>query len=247
MREAWEIFKKYYFSDKQTIFKEDATPLTIADTTINTLFIKKVQEAFPWHSVLWEEESVGWTSEYMWVIDPIDGTIPYSHSLPIASIVVSLLHWWKPILGGVYDPLWDKLYLGDWNATFCNDHNIRVSSESEPSKVLVAIECFPRAPYSMNKIHNVLCDANFKVIQFCSIAYPTSLIATGEVAAAIFPWNWPREFAALKPIIEWAGGKVTDFYWNEQLYNTKDWCKWHLATNWHMHEYFVDLIAKYVL
>ena len=89
MVEAGTIFKKYYFSDKQTIFKSDTTPLTLADTEINSLFIQRVQAAFPAHAVMGEEESAWVATEYVWIIDPVDGTIPYSHSMPISTIVVS--------------------------------------------------------------------------------------------------------------------------------------------------------------
>lgn len=78
VKQAGVIAKKY-FLHSTTEWKKDQTPVTEADLAINTLLIKAVNTLFPGHRIIGEEESTTNESDYCWVCDPIDGTIPYSH------------------------------------------------------------------------------------------------------------------------------------------------------------------------
>lgn len=98
--------------------------------------------------------------------------------MPFSTICLSLLKNGISIFGAVYDPLGDKLYLSDGKTTTCNDSILRISAETDITKGIVAIECYPRARYDFRKLHNVLCDLDYKVIQLCSIAFPSVLVAT---------------------------------------------------------------------
>ncbi|MDO8430693.1 MAG: inositol monophosphatase family protein [Candidatus Taylorbacteria bacterium] len=89
--ESAVIALKYFGFETEKTWKSDNTPLTQADTEINSLVIKKIQEKYPEHSIQGEEESskkVG--SKYIWVCDPIDGTMPFSLGLPIFTFSLAL-------------------------------------------------------------------------------------------------------------------------------------------------------------
>ena len=91
--EAGEIMRKYFRSDRLgTVQKDDLTPLTVADTAINDLVIERVQHEFPEHGVLGEEASYEPNRQWIWVVDPIDGTSPYSCGIPISTFSLALVN-----------------------------------------------------------------------------------------------------------------------------------------------------------
>jgi len=91
-KEAEEISLKYFSFEVERIIKEDNTPLTKADTEINDLVIKRINEIYPEHSIYGEEKSeLKENSKYIWVCDPIDGTMPFSNGLPIFTFSIALV------------------------------------------------------------------------------------------------------------------------------------------------------------
>ncbi|MEI7477293.1 MAG: inositol monophosphatase family protein [bacterium] len=111
MKQAGVIFKKYSRANKNTQYKEDTTPVTMADLEINDLLIAMVQKYFPDHAVMGEEASDIKEAEYVWVCDPVDGTVPYSRNLSISTICLSLLKNGISMLGVIYDPIGEILYI----------------------------------------------------------------------------------------------------------------------------------------
>src|SRR6266404_2863697 len=84
-KSAGETMRRYFRADDLgTEWKGDATPLTVADTKINDFVIEEVKAHFPTHGVHGEEASFSTNREFVWVCDPVDGTMPYSIGLPIS-------------------------------------------------------------------------------------------------------------------------------------------------------------------
>ena len=243
VKQAGIIAKKYFLQDT-TQWKKDQTPVTEADLAINTLLIKTVNTLFPGHRVIGEEESTTNESDYCRVCDPIDWTIPYSHGVPVSSVCLSLLYKWESMLWIIYDPFLDRMFWSDGLHAYMNDELIHVNSETDPNKMMIAIECFPRAAYDFTALQAELIKMNIKVVQFASIAYPTALVAAWMFTATIHPANPIWEFAAAKPIVTCAGGKVTDLMGKPQNYLGE--IHWHISSNGAVHDFLVDLIAKTV-
>src|SRR5256885_5998739 len=84
--------------------EKDTSPVTIFDTEINRMVIEVLHKEFPQHRIIGEEESHKVDSEYVWFCDPIDGTIPFTSGIPIATFSLALTKNWVPILGVIYDP-----------------------------------------------------------------------------------------------------------------------------------------------
>src|SRR5690606_7148188 len=99
--EAGQIMRDHFVLGIDTEWKQDATPLTIADTSINQLVIDQVKQRFPTHGVLGEEASFGTDREYLWVVDPVDGTMPYSHGIPTSTFSLALVQNGQPIVAAV--------------------------------------------------------------------------------------------------------------------------------------------------
>ena len=84
--QAGEIMLKHFHSNVAQRQKNDETIVTIADEQINDLVIKEVEKTFPEHSTLGEEASAKKHSEFAWICDPINGTVPYAKGIPAQSV-----------------------------------------------------------------------------------------------------------------------------------------------------------------
>lgn len=240
---AGEIMRRHFLA-AETEWKEDKTPLTIADTTINSLVIKKVQEVYPTHSVLGEEESLLQDGKYTWVCDPVDGTMQYAHGLPVSSFSLALCEDGEPVVGVVYDPFMDRLfYAAKSSGAYCNDEKITVNNGGMENAV-INLEDVPSEKNILKVPHlrSVLYKEGAKVVSLWSAILPAVLVASGQYSAVIFNFSKPEDGAAIKVIVEEALGKVTDLFGNEQRYDQKT--KGFIASNGTIHDNLLKLIQE---
>lgn len=242
---AGEIMRQYFLAT-DTEWKSDNTPLTQADTEINSMVVQRVAEAYPEHSVLGEEESANLGQQYTWVCDPIDGTIPYSHGIPVSSFSLALCDDGKPVLGVVYDPFVDRLfYAAIGQGAYCNDEAIQVNSNSFESS-LISLED-AASEYSVTRLDSglrqALYDRNTKIVTYNSTTLPTAMVASGQFTAAIFTFTKPEDGAAAKVIVEEAGGTFTSIYGEEQRYDGP--VKGYVASNGKIHDELMQMIKEY--
>jgi 3'(2'), 5'-bisphosphate nucleotidase len=108
---------KIYNQDFEVFEKEDASPLTMADKNANDIIIKNLTELFPDIPYISEEvkqtdykERKDW--EYCWMIDPLDGTKEFIKRNGEFTVNIALIHNNEPILGVVYVPVTDDIYIG---------------------------------------------------------------------------------------------------------------------------------------
>lgn len=245
-KEAGQIMRRYFLAT-DTAWKTDNTPVTLADTEINRLVIERVAAVYPDHSVLGEEESALQDSRYTWVCDPVDGTMPYASGMPISAFSLALCDDGKPIVGVVYDPFMDRLYwAAQGSGAFCNGERLAVNSRtSEAESLVVAVSGFDadRAVVKFDgRIINRLLTLNFKPMALYTVALPSCLVASGQFGAVIFNFAKPEDGAAIKVIVEEAGGKVTDLFGNEQRYDQP--VKGFLASNGLVHDVLLELVHQ---
>ncbi|MBN1202079.1 MAG: inositol monophosphatase [Anaerolineae bacterium] len=114
--EAGDI-ARHYFKHVNVEWKGLANPVTAADREIEQLITARLREAYPDHGIIGEEFGGDPTAQdYLWTIDPIDGTRAYVEGLPSWSITIALLYRRVPVFGLVYMPLYD-----DWTYTDGDD------------------------------------------------------------------------------------------------------------------------------
>jgi len=221
--EAGRVMLKYFDNNTETEWKEDKTPVTIADKEINKLVIKTIKENFPDHNIIGEEESaLNDNSEYSWVCDPIDGTIPYMHGIPTSVFSLALVRDGEVILGVTYDPFMKKLFFAQkGQGAFLNGKKIYIKGEQGNKKVrqVVALEWWYNAPNKLVKLFEKLNTNEYIVAIPISIVYDSMMVASGEFCGAIFAGKTVHDIAAVKIIVEEAGGIVTDLYGNDQRYD----------------------------
>jgi fructose-1,6-bisphosphatase/inositol monophosphatase family enzyme len=246
--EAGKIIKQNFVIGMDKEWKTDTTPVTSADTTINKMVIDKVSEQFPNHSVHGEEGDKLGTSEYQWVCDPVDGTMPFSHGVQIATFALGLVKNGEPIVGVVYDPFMDRLFWAvKGQGAYLNNKKISVS-DGDFSNALIDLEGFPSTKPVIEASARFIDMLNKKgahTTVLWSGILPCALVAAGQYTACIYNVPKPEEGAAIKILIEEAGGKVTDLFGNEQRYDQP--VKGVLASNGKVHKQLVDMLAVFNL
>lgn len=240
-KQAGEIIKSNLRVDDKS-YKLDGSPITDSDRLINELVISGVKKYFPDHNVLSEEgSSLENKSEYVWVCDPIDGTIPFSRGIPLCTFSLALVKDGEPILGIVYEPFTKKIFFAEkGKGAHLNNKIIRVSGLKTAERSLVAVEDFYHTHFDLSGLFGILEKQNIHVSKFCSYIYEAALVANGTFVGAVFSGQTAHDAAAIKIIVEEAGGKVTDIFGNEQRYDQE--IKGCLATNGLTHDFFLEQI-----
>lgn len=222
--EAAEIAIKYFGFETQETWKEDNTPLTKADTEINDLVIKRVNETYPGHSVYGEEKSdKKENSKYIWVCDPVDGTMAFSCGLPIFVFSIALVDCSNgfPILGLVNDPIMKNMY---WaykdGGVYRNGKKISVSKNASfENTYLNTAASGKTVGFSNLPLIKTLSEKKCAVMKLPSFIYGGIQVANGKYIGAVFYAKHGHDAAALKIITEEAGGKVTDLNGDERRYD----------------------------
>lgn len=245
--EAGKIMLKYFKQNNGASYKGDRTIVTIADIEINSYLIEKVKEYYPEHSVDGEEKQFG-KSNYVWVCDPIDGTAMYARHIPVAVFSLALVIDGVPNIGVVYDPFTDSLYTAiKGKGAYKNGEKISVNDYSlENIRTICHCDMWSKAKYNICKVFEEL-KKKSSLNDIGSIVRASCLVATGDYSLAIFIGTEHKncDIAAVKVIVEEAGGKVTDLFGNEQRYDQS--IKGALISNGIVHDEVVKVIENYII
>jgi myo-inositol-1(or 4)-monophosphatase len=136
-----EILRKYWGKLEHIEEKGGSGDLvTEADKQSEKIILDLLQSNFPEHQILAEESGIigNENSEYLWAIDPLDGTTNYAHGYPVCAVSIGLLINGSPQVGVIYNPFRDELFQGVMGQGASLNHSvIRVSSTDELSKSLL--------------------------------------------------------------------------------------------------------------
>lgn len=218
---AGEMLKKEYekFDRKKIKMKSEHEIITKFDLLSEKMIIKKIKQHFPDHQILSEEQgNNNKKSDYLWIIDPVDGTTNFSIHNPLWSISVALLYKKEIILGIILAPILNELYIAEKNAgAYLNGKRIVIPNinknkiintfchGSKENDIKRAIKY-----YTHQKLNNIDCR------QLGSAAIELAYVATGRVDSILIPGTNSWDVSAGALLVNEAGGKVTDF-------NNKKW------------------------
>lgn len=243
-KKAGNIMLKYFSGDNGANYKFDQTIVTKADTEINQLLIERVKEKYPNHCVDGEEEKFG-ESKYVWVCDPVDGTAMYARHIPVAVFSLALVIDGESKIGVVYDPFTNNLYHAiKGNGSYKNNEKIMVNNIMlDDMKSVSHFDMWPDAEYNIYDIIKELGKETY-FIGIGSIIRACMCVANGDFNLAIFPGTKHKncDIAAVKVIVEEAGGKVTNLFGEEQRYD-QDICG-AIISNGIVHEKVVKAIKE---
>jgi myo-inositol-1(or 4)-monophosphatase len=142
VKAAAEIAKAGFGSSPVIQRKPQSDIVTEADKSVEKHIISSLQERYAHHGFLSEEAGeISCDAEYVWVLDPIDGTKYYARGIPLYSISLALQKQGKLILGIVLNPQTGELFCGatDRGAT-CNDDSIHCSRATQLQETMVCVE-----------------------------------------------------------------------------------------------------------
>jgi inositol-phosphate phosphatase/L-galactose 1-phosphate phosphatase/histidinol-phosphatase len=209
---ARPISVRYFRTGVVVDDKTDQSPVTIADREAETAMRQLLTEHVPQHGVFGEEHgAVRTDAEYVWVIDPIDGTKAYITGLPIFGTLIALLHRGRPVLGIIDQPILGERWLGvEGGPSTFNSQPIRV----RPCPALERAYMYSTAPMmfpgAFGKRHEALAQ-RVKLFRWGGDCYAYGLLASGHVDLVVENSLKLYDFAALVPVIKGAGGLITDW------------------------------------
>lgn len=192
--------------------------LTEADIAIGNYIVSEIKKAFPSHNIIDEEAGViDNKSNFTWVVDPIDGTSNFAAGLPTYGIMIGLLDKDESVLGGIALPAFDLIYTAQkGQGATCNNKPIRVTQETNPLSVLVAygIDGHQENPVKTARESRLLGKIilNIRNLRTSNSAYDMAHVADGKYGAYLNQTTKIWDNVAIQPIIEEAGGVVTDFW-----------------------------------
>ena len=209
---------KYYYGKKLTATSKEniqSNYVTKADLKSEELIIKTILSEFPDHNILSEEtgSKIG-SSEYTWIIDPLDGTTNFFRNIPIFSVSIALAFKSKVILGLVYNPITEEMFFAQEGTTSTlNNKIIHISNKNKLQSSIVSQSfdySIAKRKDNFKNIKNIF----FKIEGFRlyhSTAIELCYVACGRTEGYIVSGSNPWDIAAGGFILESAGGKVTDF------------------------------------
>ncbi len=216
--ESGKIIKQYYRTDYRVEIKSDETPVTIADKRSEELMREMIMKEFPDHGILGEEfGEYNPSSEYKWILDPIDGTKSFISGVPLFGTLIALIHNNEPIIGVINHPVLGECLIGDNIATELNDIKVTVRKcDDLSSALLLASDHLIVDKYRPKTgFDNLL--SRVKLYRTWGDCYGYSLLASGFADIMIDPIMSKWDLAALIPVVKGAGGIITDYYGNNPM------------------------------
>lgn len=218
-KKAGAIMREYFDRDDVgTTWKEDNTPLTLADTAINQLIIEEIKAAYPEDGVMGEEASYETERSRVWVVDPIDGTQSFDLKSPTSTFCLGLTIDREPVVGIVHDPFIDNMYVAAKGAgAFLNSGRLDPSSPAKDisQQYIVLSSKLGNDHASIGAVADRIVDAGGKYFNFRSVVYGLMRVASGKAVAAVAGPSYPWDFVAASVILHEAGVHVTDLSGNE--------------------------------
>jgi histidinol-phosphatase len=212
-----EVIRRYFrvsAAELKQESKSDDSPVTIADRSAEEVMRALIEKTYPDHGIFGEEFGfVRTDAEYAWVLDPIDGTRAFVTGMPIFGTLIALMRNGRPILGIINQPILDERWVGmtGHGSTF-NGRPIATSGVArlaDAAQYSTDPDMF-KTPEERAKVDAVL--AEVKSRRYGGDCYATAMLAMGFVDLVIEASLKIYDFMALVPVVEGAGGVMTD--WN---------------------------------
>ncbi len=243
-KEAGEIIREGFGTNFSVEYKSNLSDfVTEIDKKSEETIINFIRKAYPAHSVL-AEESGGheYSSEYLWVIDPLDGTSNFAHGLPIFAVSIGVQKNNETICGVVYDIMRDEIYSSEkGSGSYRNGQKLSVSSNDDLRKSMLVTGF----PYDISE------NPDFAIERFAAFLKASravrrlgsAAIDMCYVASGVFDGFWevhlhPWDICAGKLLVEEAGGIVTNFA-GEKI---DIFSKQILAANGKIHRKMIELL-----
>ncbi len=216
---ARRIARSYFRGAIEVEQKADHSPVTVADRAIETEMRRMIRAEFPTHGIRGEEFPAEAGGEFTWVLDPIDGTKSFISGFPLFGSLIALLREDRPVLGIIEAPALNERWVGSCGSpTLFNEAVARTSA----CKSIEAARLYSTSTDSIHGEHLRRYDSlsrHAAMRRFGGDCYIYGLLASGHCDLVIEGALKPHDFMALIPVIEGAGGRISD--WNGAALNSQ--------------------------
>ncbi|MGE0722747.1 MAG: histidinol-phosphatase [Alphaproteobacteria bacterium] len=209
---AGAVIRPYFRTPIAVDDKADSSPVTVADREAETAMRRLIEATFPDHGILGEEHgATNLDAEFVWVLDPVDGTKAFISGLPVFGTLIALLRDGRPILGILDQPISRERWLGiAEQGTTLNGRPVR----TRECPTLDRATLFATSP-DMFKDEEVgafgRLQASVKLTRWGVDCYSTGMVAMGFADLVAESSLKPYDYCALVPLIEEAGGVASDW------------------------------------
>ena len=210
---AGEIQRRYFRTPVSIDTKDDASPVTIADREAEAAMRELIAASYPEHGILGEEhgrERID--AEFVWVLDPIDGTKSFITGRPLFGTLIALAHGGRPVLGLIDQSILRERWVGiegvgaAWNG---RPIRVRACPRIEDAVLFATSPGMFRAGPENDGFARV--QRRVRLPMYGGDCYAYGLLAMGFADLVVEASLQPYDFMALVPVIEGAGGVVGDW------------------------------------
>jgi CoA:oxalate CoA-transferase len=210
---AGTIIKRYYRQPHDTTLKADSSPVTQADRAVEAALREAIEKTYPDHGIIGEEfGSVRDGADYVWVLDPIDGTRSFMAGRPSFGTLIALLHKGIPVLG-----LIDQCIVGDrWLGA--QGHATMLNGSAAKTRACAALAQASVATTGPNYFGASELQAYERARGEAATSlwggdcYNYGLLASGHIDVVIESGLKLHDYAALVPVVNGAGGWMGDWH-----------------------------------
>ncbi|TWI44459.1 myo-inositol-1(or 4)-monophosphatase [Pseudoduganella flava] len=202
--------------------------VTDVDTAAEQAIIEVLQKAYPTHAFLGEESgttgNVNDESEFVWIIDPLDGTTNFMHGFPQYAVSIALQQRGVITLGVVYDPVRNDLFTAEKGAgSYLNDKRIRVRKLDRIAGALLGTGYKNGSPKALDeylKMYGLMAERCHGVRRAGSAALDLAYVASGRLDGFYEKNLQPWDIAAGSLLVTEAGGIAGEFNGESNYMNT---------------------------
>ncbi len=206
------ILGRYFRQPLAIDLKSDDTPVTIADREAETAMRGLITETFPDHGIIGEEHGAERAdSDYVWVLDPIDGTRAFLTGKPMFGALIALTRNGTPILGVIDQPVAGERWIG------AADRTTRFNGKDAATRATRALDQAIFNTTSPDLFDGADRDAFARLkaaareTHYGGDCYAYGLLASGHIDVIAEAGLKPYDYCALAPVVEGAGGVITDW------------------------------------
>ena len=254
LKVAGKTLLDYFGKINKIVIKENQSNIvTKADIESEKAIVKIIQSKFPDHNIIAEETGfLDKGSEYTWVVDPLDGTSNFAAGIPWFGVLIAVLKNSKPIMAGIFLPLYKDLYFAKkGKGAYKNNNKIKVSDEKNLKNVLFAYSLDYSEDLSKTEKESQIIKLlvnQVRNLRSTNAVVEWAYTADGRLGGSINQTTKIWDVAATSLIIKEAGGIVTDFNGEELNFKVgkEDYKKSFsfLASNKHLHPKLMKIISK---
>ena len=239
-RRAGAITLQYFNTHLEIISKSDNSPVTIADRSTEEWLRAEIGRRFPNDGIVGEEYGTKeGSSGRRWILDPIDGTRSFIHGVPLYGVMIGVENDGEMMGGAIYVPPLNEMVVAvRGQGCYWNGRRASVSVKSKLEEATICTsDIMHHYEHNKGAGWDALC-RRVALVRTWGDCFGYIMVATGRADVMLDAVMSPWDIAALQPIIEEAGGRLTDYEGNTGIYGKDS-----IGSNGLLHDEVLKIVA----